>query len=84
MLKSRWDGWRGQSNLIRAALSQSIHMPGHLSHVTQRTHTWTAQGLFSYVISLFVLPQKQISNTMEHNNTNTHRHVDVHLCGVFV
>lgn len=38
MVKSRWVGWRGQSNPIRSALNQSIDMPGQLSHVTQRTH----------------------------------------------
>lgn len=39
MVKSRWIGWRGQSNLISSALSQSIHTPGHLSRYTQRTHS---------------------------------------------
>lgn len=38
MVKSRWVGLKGQSNLISSALRQSIHMPGHLAHVKQRTY----------------------------------------------
>lgn len=69
MVKSRWVGWKGQSNLISSALSQSIHMPRHLSH-TQRAHTVGQLKDFAEMS----LPRVTSQANKQYNGTRSHAH----------
>lgn len=78
MVKSRWVGWKGQSYLISSALSQSMHMPGRLSHVTQRIHTVGRLKDFAEMS----LPHVTSQANKQYNGTHSHTHIHtyVHMC----
>lgn len=73
MVKSRWVGWKGQSNLISSALSQSMQMPGRLSHVTQRIHTVGRLKDFAEMS----LPHVTSQANKQYNGTHTHPHTQL-------
>lgn len=74
MVKSRWVGWRGQSNLISSALSQSIDMPGQLSHVSQRTY---AVGRLKDTAEMS-LPCVSVKENKQYKGTQWNAHAQTH------
>lgn len=80
MAKSRLVGWRDQSNQTSSALSQSIHMPGQLSHVIQSTQ-WldSSRTLQKYHYHMFPHKQTIQYSTPTHLHTHTYIHTHIHV-----